>query len=353
MNKEFLTVQLASPEDALALGLPTGQQSIRLALSPADVSSIEEIDTYLPGYKPFGGFRADEVSPPMLKDKSVGKYRIYGLTNMHRRVHTEMSLQSPVGEVDPETSLTEYSMLPYGLGSFIPWQTENESGFDVKRAAAARVADILAVDREHRVWTLLRTLGSWGTNQRVTLGPGYQWNGGVNSDPIADIQARIRESSQPITGINLSLATSHALLSHPKVRDWMKAWMGDGALNPSILAGAGTQGAEFINFSLPAMPPFHVVGGKELNESTGMLEEYLGGDVVLVSNPPGDPTNFERIQTVRTFRLRGPSGTGWTSREFRIENRGLEGGTMVVAGYHESTKMVAPTAGGLIKGALQ
>jgi len=79
----------------------------------------------------------------------------------------------------------------------------------------------------------------------------------------------------------------------------------------------------------------------------------IGGDVILLSNPPGEPSNFERIQTVRTFRAKGPSGTGWTSREYRVENRGLNGGTMIVAGYSEVVKMVAPTTGGLIKAVIQ
>ncbi|MFZ5896819.1 MAG: hypothetical protein ACOY0T_37530 [Myxococcota bacterium] len=350
-QQQYVTVQLASREDAERLGVP-GAKSVRLALTPADVSSLEELDTYLPGYRPFGGFRADEVAPISLRDKDVGKYRVFGLSNLSRRVHTEISLQSPVGEVDPETELAPYQMLPHGLGSFIPWETENAADFDLKRAAGERIKDLLSVDREYAVWSLLRNPNSWGPNNRVTLGAGFQWNGGVNSDPIADIQSRIRASTQPITDVYFSLATSHAFLNHNKVRDYMRTFYGDGAPGTNILRGAGVQ-AEFIDFSLPGLPPIHVAGATLQDETTGVLDGMIGGDVVLVSNPPGEPTNGERIQTVRTMRSRGPSGTGWTSREYFVNNRGLNGGTMILAGYTEVVVMVAPTTGGLIRNVIQ
>lgn len=351
MNSQYITVQLASAQDAAAFG---GQRTIRLALSPGDVSSVEEIDTYLPGYTPFGGYRGEEIAPTgALREKDTDSFRVYSMSNVFRRLHVEVSLQSRIGEVDPETTLDTYKVLPYGLGSFIPAETEQQSTYDVRRAAARRIKDALMVDKEARTWEVLTTLNNWGTGQRVTLGAGFNWDGGASSNPIIDIQSRLVASSQPVTGIYMGLKVAHAFLRHSLVRDHMRQMLGDNSPTPAVLAGAGIQGAsELIDFVIPGFPPFHVAAGKVLNDTTGGLDEFIGRNVVMVSNPPGDPTDFERIQTVRTFRTKGPSGTGYTSREFQVDNRGLNGGRMLVAGFSEQIKMVANSAGGLIVDAI-
>ena len=72
----------------------------------------------------------------------------------------------------------------------------------------------------------------------------------------------------------------------------------------------------------------------------------------IVSLPPFSTREFDSIQTVRTLRTKGPSGTGWTSREYFVNHRGVDGGTMLVAGYTEDVKFVANNAGFLLRSVL-
>lgn len=353
---KFLNVQLADPAQAAMLaqlGIKVSGRNISLALTPDDVRTAQELDTYLPGYQPFGGYRADQIAPISLKDNDTDKFRVYGLNNIFRVIHTETSMQAPVAEIDPETSLSTYRVIPYALGGYIPAETAKQSTYDVKMATGKRVADAHALAREIKVMTKVTTLSNWNTAQRATLGAGYQWNGGANSDPILDVQEIMQASTQPVTDFFFSLKASNAFLRHPSVRDFLKQMLGDNAVASDILKGSSHQGAADISYTIPGLATFHVAGAKKLNETTGNLDEIIGNDLVAVSNPPGDPSAFDHIRTIQTFRTRGPSGTGWVSREIQIENRGLNGGVMLVAGYSEDVQFVANSAGGLRKAIIQ
>ena len=351
--KQFYEFQLASAEDAIRLGLAPGS-TVKLSLAPSDVTSAEEIDTYMPGYKPFGGFRADEIAPATpLFAKETDNFRIYSLNNIFRRLHVQTSRTAPVGEVDPETSLSTYRTLPYALGSFIPAETEDQSNYDVRKAAARRIKDALTLDREYRLWSLLTTTGSWNSNNRTALTTGYQWNGGASSDPILDLQTLIEKSAQMVTAIYMSLKAGHAFLRHDKVRDHMRQMLGDAAPTPQLIAGAGIQGhSQDIGFVIPGLPPIKIAGARILNETTGVLDSIIGdGNVVGVSQDPSGG-EFESIQTVKTFRYKGPSGTGWVTREFPQEQRGLNGGNFMLSGFNEDIRMVSSVSGFLLTGSV-
>jgi hypothetical protein len=352
--KQFFEFNLASADDAVRLGLPRGQQSIKLSLAPADVTTAEEIDTYLPGYMPFGGFRADEIAPPEpLFAKETDLFRMFGLNNVFRRLHVQTSRTAPVGEVDPETTLGTYRALPFALGSFIPAETEDQSNYDLRKAAARRIKDALTLDREARLWSVLTTPGNWNTNNRTVLTGGFQWNGGASSDPILDLQTMIEKSAQVITGIYMSLKAGHAFLRHDKVRDHMRQMLGDSAPTPQLVGGAGVQGTNLVDFVIPGLPPIKIAGAKVLNEATGGLDSMIGdGNVVGISNAPAGGAQYDAIQTVKTFRYKQPSGTGWVTREFQVDQRGLNGGTMMVSGFSEDIKMVSNVSGFLIGSAV-
>jgi len=346
-----ITIELASPADIARFG----GRKVTLSLAPADVTSSVEIDSYLPGYQPFGGFRGDEVAPTNpLVDKDFGTYRIYGSNNVFRRVRTQTSRTAPVGEVDPETSLANYNALPYGLGSFIPAATENQSAYNLRQAAARVIADKLALDRECRIWAYLTTLGNWASAQVKTLGAGFNWNGGVNANPVQDLQGMIRASAQPVTAIYMSLEAGHALLNHDTTRDYLRAFYGDSPLGDALRNANGGQPVDTsVEFLIPGLPVIKIAGAKVLNETTGLLDEIIGRtNVVGVSLPPFSTREFDSIQTVRTLRTKGPSGTGWTSREYFVNHRGVDGGTMLVAGYTEDVKFVANNAGFLLRSVL-
>jgi hypothetical protein len=346
---QYQTIKLA--DDVLGLG--KAGQSIKLALSPSDVSISEEIDTYMGGFAPFE-FRADEASPPILVDKDTDQFRNFGSNNAFRRVDVETSRQAKVNEVDPTSTLSSYTVKERALGSFVPRATEDNAAplYQPRLAAARRIRWALDLDREFRVWAALTLTTNWPAANQETLGAGFQWNEGASSNPIKDLQARIEASAQAVTDIFMNPQVAHAFLRNEKVRDHMRQMLGDGAPVPGVAAGAGA--AARVDFVIPGLPPIRVVPGKVLNESTSVLDFLLTDTVVLVGKPPTSvPTSGMDIMTHGTWRRRGTSGTGFQSREFFVDERGLEGGTMLVAGHAEDPVFIANTVGGIIVNIIQ
>ena len=83
------------------------------------------------------------------------------------------------------------------------------------------------------------------------------------------------------------------------------------------------------------------------------LDYVLGDFIVCLCAPPGVPTDGEEVATTYTMRRRGLAGVGYETREFRIENRGPKGGTMVVAAVADIALMTGGNCGGLIIDAYQ
>lgn len=353
----YVQLHAASPEDQARLrkaGFSLGKGGVvKLALTPSDVRQVEEIDSYMPGYRRFP-FRADEISPILLVDASIDEYRVYDLANVFRQVRSETSLQAPVAEVDPETSMKTYRTRPYALGSFIPAMTRAQARtFDPEVVAARRIGDALGLGREIRVMTLATTLANWGTGQRTTLTSDFKWNGGALSDPILDITTRIEASTQPVTDIYMGQKAVHAFLRHPKVMDYVANALGGGPRPQAMIDAMGvTPTNRSLDFEIPGLPPFHVVSSKVLNDTTGALDDIIGAHVFMVANPAGQ-AQFEDIRTFQTFRVRGPSGTGFVSRTFEVPGRGRDGGDMLVSGFDDAEVIVANTAGGLIRSVIQ
>lgn len=340
-------------EDAAGIGRKG--QTVTFTLSPSDVIQSEVMDTFMVGYKP-NGFRADEVCPVQLVDVDFGKYREFGLNNAFRPVNVLSSAQADIPEVDVDIALSDYRVQERALGGFLPAVTEfnarnGDALFDPRAALGRRIAWALALEREIRVWALLKATASWNANNRATVDAGAEWNDADNGDPMLDIMDRIEASAQPVTGIWMIPPVAHALLRSKSVKDHIRTLGGDGPVGRDIANATAVQGA--IDFTIPGLPPIHVVASKVLNESTGGLDYILDDSVILVGEPAGGTTQGEEIMTCKTFRRSGPNGTGFTTREFEIQKRGLHGGTFLASGHAEVVKMISGTVGGIIYNTLQ
>ncbi len=329
-------------------------QRVQLALNPSDVHVAHEIDTFLAGFAP-QGFRADEAVPVALVDKATDRYRTFGSNNVFKQVEVRTSRQASIQEVDIETSLATYLVDERALGAFIPRATEAQATFDVKAGHAMRIQEALGLDREVRIFGtggLLSSSANWNANNVATIGSGAQWNDAENADPILDIQERIEASAQLVTGIYMNPIVGHAFLRADRVRTHMRQMLGDGAPNPNVVGATTIQ--QNVDFQIPGLPPFHIVAGKVLNETTGLLDYILTDSVILVSYPQnGLPVDGKRTMTAVSFRERGLSGNGFTTREFEVNGRGLQGGTMMVSGHAEDEVMIANNVGGLILNTIQ
>jgi hypothetical protein len=347
-------------EIKLATDLPghgKAGDTVQLALKPSDVHDPTELPSYLAGYSPFQ-YRADEMSPVVLVDNDEDKFRNFSEDDAFRRVEVKGSTQGAVPEVDPKTTLNTYKVIERYVGAFIPKQTMLQSGGSysgdkVRMAAGRRCRRALALDRELDVMALLGTAANFNANNRLALGAGENWNGGGSSDPVEDIQTIDEASAAQITGWWGNKRTMNAFLRHPSVRDHMRQFLGDQAIQGMItqMNRVGTEAnPNVVDFAIPGLGMFHVAGSKVKNESTGNLDFVLGDSLIAVTTPPGVPEDGEEIATSYTFRRRGESGVGFESREFELENRGPLGGTMIVVSQADIAIMTGPNVGGIITG---
>jgi hypothetical protein len=346
---EQLTIKLADN----IKGIGNAGDRVTLSLQPSDVHDPTEIPTYLAGYKPFQ-YRADEASKVILVDNDEDKFRTFNSDDAFRRVSVKGSDEGKVPEVDPKSVLSSYKVVNRYVGSFIPKQTEAQSGnnYNPLMAASRRCRRALDLDREIDVWDLLGTSGNWDATVRTALGAAYKWNGGASSDPMLDVQTGIEKSAQQVTEIWMNQKVANAFLRHDKVRNHMRQLLGDGAA-PAAISMVADAGTKLVDFIIPGLPPIRVVASKVKNESTSALDYILANVAVLVTVPPGTPTDGEEIASTYTFRRRGPSGTGFEAREFEIADRGPLGGTMIVVSQADLAVMTGNRCGGIITGCIQ
>jgi hypothetical protein len=339
-------------------GVGRAGESVLMALQPSDVVNLEDMDSFMLHYTA-PGYRADEACPIQLVGTDTGRYRIFGMNNVYKAVNVLSSIQADIPEVDPESTFDQYLVQERALGGFIPTVTQvnidnSSSGYDLKTAIGKRIEAALALDRELRVFGptgVLTTSANWNANNRATLASGAKWNDSVNADPVRDITDRLEQSAQPVTGIWLNPLSAHAMLRAASVRSYFRTVRGDAPLESQIADASMSQ--QNLDFQIPGLPPFHVCAAKVLNETTGLLDFILDDVVVLTSNPPGGVAGDEDIMTAKTFRRKGPSGTGYTTREFVLERRGLNGGIFLASGHAEVVKMVGNNVGGIIYNTIQ
>lgn len=341
-----LSILLA--EDAQGIG--KAGQRVQLELTPSDVHDPTEIPTYLAGYKPFG-YRADEASPIVLVDNDEDKYRSFSADDSFVPVNVKGATTGPIPEVDPKTSLDTYKVVDRFVGSFISAVTELQKGNTyaprARMAAARRCRRAIDLDREIDVWALLGTNTNWDASVRTAVT--NPWTDETNGVPISDVQAAIEKSHQPVSGLWMNQKIAHRFLRHPQVKDQMRQMLGDAsAQNVASQIALLAQEGKAADFVIPGLPPFHVVAAKY--NPSGTLTYVLGDVVVLVTRPPGVPQDGEEIASTYTFRRRGPSGVGFESREFTVEGRGPNGGTMIVVATADVPILTSNVAGGIITG---
>jgi hypothetical protein len=331
-------------------GMGRAGETIQLTLSPSDVVAPSVIvDTLIFGYKQLG-MRADEVAPVQLVDRDVGKYQIFGPNNVFRLVNILASTQGDVPEVDVDRATADYGVQDRALGGFVPtitqYNADNTPGsLDPKAQIVKRIAEVFSLEREVRVWTQLKATATWATANKATLAGGSEWTVGAH-DALQDVFDRLNASAQPVTDIWMNPIVAQAFIKSPSVATFLKAMGGDAPVGRDIVDAAANQRP--LDFTVPGLPPIHIVSGKVLNESTGALDWILDDTVIFTSNPPGAGTSGDDLMTVKTIRRKGPSGNGWMSREFPLDRRGPYGGTFVMTTCAEQLAIISGTVGGAL-----
>lgn len=325
---------------------------VTLELRPNDVREAQEIETYVAGYRP-GPYRADEVSPVILRPNDTDKYRTFSSDDAFLPVNVKAGSSSRIAEIDPDSSLDTYLVVPRVVGSFVPAVTMGQtSTFDAMMVAGRRARRAIDMDRELDVFRMLfGTTTNWDASVRTVLGAGFQWNGGASSNPIKDLQDAKEKSAQPVTGFWMNEKVANNFLRHAEVKDHMRQFFGDAGVQ-QIANSVMMASVEASDFAIPGLGTIHVTAAKYKNDAGNLV--YIAPDYVwLVGQPPGIPTSGEEIATSYTFRREGPSGTGVSVREVEIGERGELGGTLIVVSMADIAKMTGPNVGGIITGVIQ
>ena len=319
-------------------------------LGPADVHIASAMPNFASGYKNEPPI-ADLVCPVLLANKQVDDYWQFDKNDAFQRAAPIAGAGGgQVAEISPRLASAQYSTKERALGGYVSTQLEANADAPLRilQATTKRVMNALILEREMRVQSLLRTTGNWNSGNVVTLGAGFQWDGGASSDPVKDIQTRIENSFGAVTGIVMSEQLWHAFVRNPAVRAYY-SYKSDLAAVPT------PQQMQ----SILQLPPIYVSKMKYINSSNALAYVW-GGDCVLIRQPEEmPPTSQEDVATAYTFRWNvtnakdGVANGGMVVRTFFSQHRGSLGGLQVVVVHHDAEVMTSTYVGGLIASAYQ
>jgi hypothetical protein len=321
-----------------AIDLSSGRYS--LALLPTDVHSAEEITTYLAGYKQFA-YRADEMSAPIMVDKTVFKYRNFDSANTFDQVTPTTSSSAAPLQIDPDSTLTSGETIPRALATFIPNETFANAGslYKPSMRASQNLWNKLMLYREVEVVrTLMGTSTNWDSTVRTAASDSWDV---VAGNPMVDIDAALNASYQPVESIHMNRKVFGAMVRNDYFKDWLAAMTGDRGLVDSKIPSNGH------DFKIPGYPVFKIHDAKRTASAGG--QEYILNDVVvLVTKPMSAPVDGTEIASSYTFRFNGVANTGISFREFEVPEQGPTGGRLVVVSHQEKAILTSNVSGGII-----
>lgn len=170
---------------------------------------------------------ADSVLPRIPVDSSSFKYSKFTIADGFTIPDTRVGRKSQPNSIDWTATELTGSTIDYGLDDTIPnadianaqaaQKTQGVLPVDPEARSTQLLSDLVALDRENRVATLITTLGTYPAANRITLSGTSQWSDFVNSDPV---QAIILGLDTPIIRPNVLVLGQLAwskLRTHPKI----------------------------------------------------------------------------------------------------------------------------------------
>ncbi len=324
--------------------------TIAMDLGNSDVHQAAATPGYAAGYRNEAPM-ADMFAPPLLRTKPSDKFYTFAKEDAFQRATPIVGATSAqVAEISPRLANATFNTIEYALGGFVGTQLEAaaDAALRIRQATVTRVLNALMIEREIRVAALANTAANWDTTVVATLAAAAKWNGGVSSDPIADIHARAEASWGDPTGIMISEKVFHAMQRNGGVQKYF-AYKN----SASPLPASGDMS------SLLNIPQIFVAKMKYIN-AAGVLDYIWGNDVVLFRMPAQmPPTTQDDVASAVTFRwdagtvADGTASNGMLVREYFVQDRGSMGGNKVVLIHHDAEVTTSKFVGGVIKAAWQ
>jgi hypothetical protein len=136
---------------------------------------------------------ADEVMPRVPISNQKYRYRVWEKEERYTIPNTRVGRLGVPNRVT--AGFTEESGFAegYALDDPVPNSdiNQNVEGYDPLAHAAEYITDLLELDREVRVATLMFDAAQYVTGNKVTLSGTDQWSDQANSDPIGDIETAL------------------------------------------------------------------------------------------------------------------------------------------------------------------
>jgi hypothetical protein len=310
------------------LGNARAGTTIMLAVTPSDTSQSVELENYMGGYKQHG-LGQDLLSPLVPVQKETFKRRDFSHMNTFAPEEDRVGRDGKINEIEAASTVIEDKTEEHALAAFVSYAAENDAvaTYNVRATHLRMIQEKLSLSREIRRFNTATTTGTWAAANYTAITTNYRWNTGSTKIPLANVRALCKTSWAPIDAILMNIEVSGWFLADAGVVAQAQLVLGVGP-KPGLLVESMTPGVQ--QFTLPGLPPFYVLDSKKY--VSGAMTTVLADDVVGVCSP-SVLAGGETLSSFLSFRYRGRSGTGYTVNEYVPFGRGLNGGTMLEAGY--------------------
>jgi hypothetical protein len=183
---------------------------------------------------------ADQVLPRVPVDSPEFKYSLYTKADGFTIPDTKVGRVGKPNQIDYSATEQASSVQDYGLELPVPFRdtlaaqsvqaVQGVQPIDPQARATELVTDLVALDREQRVSSLVFASGSYAGTNVSTLSGTSQWSDPVNSNPINDILTALDAMIVRANSLVLGQAVWTKLRQHPKV---IQAIYGSGSAQQS------------------------------------------------------------------------------------------------------------------------
>jgi hypothetical protein len=278
------------------------------------------------GYHP-KGMIAENIFPIITVKKESDKYYEWNKGEAFRVPDTTQRADGTRSKtIGFSLSTSTYSAEEYALNVEVTdRQVANaDSVINLRSSKTRRLKDLIMLDQEIRVATLLTTQGNWASTNRVQLSGTQQWNNASydNSVAASQIESRIdvgKEAVRTQTGgyepnkIIIPSAVAKVIKKDSKIRDIIKYTHADLLVDgdlPPVLWGMKV-----------IIPKASKNTNKEGN-ATQTLTDVWGKHVVLIYTP--ETPGIDEFACGYIFRVANSAHTPWGARTWREEDRKAE-----------------------------
>jgi len=285
---------------------------------------------------------AEGICPVVRVGNKSDKYATFEKKDRFTIPETIRGPKDYANEVDWSVGAGNYACIDRALRDFLSdaLVANCDPGIDPRRRTTEFLTDLLLLDREVAIMTLVTTYGNYGSGYRVALTGGDRWDVPATSDPLANVETAKAACFVPPNVCLMGADVWSALKQHPQILNRISG----GASNSSPAMVTPQLVAELFEVDRV------LIGRAKRNTAnkgqTASFAYVWGKDVVLayVAETP----SLQDMSAFKTFRWNQMStAVGYQVRSYRDEGKG-GGGEWIEVETSDSIAAVCTDAAYLI-----